>query len=83
MMWLILLAIAVALFFILRKKEGEGTSMPVSAVPQILEEDELLAVISAAVAQFEGDGGFEVLCITCCGRNWTLTGRQELLHNHL
>lgn len=49
----------------------------------ISEEDELLAVIAAAVAEAEGTDEFRALRIRPSGKTWALTGRQELVHNRL
>ncbi|VBB07841.1 sodium ion-translocating decarboxylase [Lucifera butyrica] len=97
MMWLILIIIIVALFMLLRKKPVEeanqaadlspstahmaGTATHVSQADH--ENDELVAVIMAAIAEFEGTTEFQVLRITHSSPSWTLTSRQELVHGRL
>jgi len=87
----IAILVAAALFLILRKKpEEQAQSAPQlqesgasGYVAQMTEDDELFAVIAAAVAEFEGGGEFQVLSIRPSGRNWAFTGRQELMQGRL
>lgn len=44
-------------------------------------EDCLIAVITAAIHESTGTGDFEVVRITPSAKNWTLTGRQNLVSN--
>ncbi|MDR3589350.1 MAG: OadG family protein [Negativicutes bacterium] len=98
MTWLlVVIVVAVILFLILRNKpkEESAQSVPAQSAPQLAasaapayavqdaEDDELLAVITAAVAEFEGGGEFQVVSIRPSGRNWAFTGRQELMQGRL
>jgi len=93
MTWLVIAVIAaIVLFLVLRNKSAEA---PARSVPRLepggapaytapaTEDDELFAVIAAAVAEFEGGGEFQVLSIRPSGRNWAFTGRQELMQGRL
>jgi hypothetical protein len=44
---------------------------------------ELISVIMAAVAEFEGAEEFAVLTIKSSGCNWTLSGWQDLIRDRL
>lgn len=46
-------------------------------------EDDILAVVSAALMEFESAGDFKVLKIKPSCRNWTITGRQEQLRRRM
>lgn len=89
MNWLLLIIIAALLVFLRRRLKATASQSarpplspaPVSRVTQVTAEEELLAVITAAVAEFEGTDEFRVLSIKRGGRNWKLTARQELLHS--
>jgi Na+-transporting methylmalonyl-CoA/oxaloacetate decarboxylase gamma subunit len=99
MTWLlVVIVVAIIGFLILRNrpKEEQAQPTPAQSVPQLAEpsaapvyavqeseDDELFAVIAAAVAEFEGGGEFQVLSIRPSGRNWTFTGRQELMQGRL
>jgi hypothetical protein len=92
MTWLLIAIIAaVVLFLVLKKKPAEETAQAPQLetsgaspyVAQTSEDDELFAVIAAAVAEFEGGGDFQVLSIRPSGRNWAFTGRQELMQGRL
>lgn len=93
MTWLILVLLVAAAIYLLRKKPAtEPQTQDISPRPRDYSlaspaeistaNDELLAVLTAAVAEFEGTEYFQVLSIRQ-SRNWTLTGRQELLHGRL
>lgn len=47
------------------------------------EEDDILAVITAVIAEFESGGDFKVFSIRPSARTWTITSRQEQLCRHL
>jgi hypothetical protein len=92
MTWiLVVIVVAIIAFLILRNKPAEQTqsaprpeaSGAPAYVAQTSEDDELFAVIAAAVAEFEGGGEFQVLSIRPSGRNWAFTGRQELMQGRL
>ena len=84
MMWLILIILIAAIVIFLRNNQRKETTpamntasvdgsadiMPASREP---EEDELLAVIAVAVAEFEGTGQFNVVSIRADNCEWRLT----------
>ena len=92
MTWLLILIIAaIVAFLFMRKKSVEETAQP---TPQLEAsgadyaaqgaDDELFALIAAAIAEFEGGAGeFQVVSIRPSGRNWKFTGRQELMQGRL
>jgi hypothetical protein len=49
----------------------------------VSEEDELIAVIAAALAEADGTESFQAPRIRSSCRKWAFTGRQELVHNRL
>lgn len=92
MMWLVLLMIVICLVVVLRNRShGEPAidqnsdqhdsvlTSPLIDV-NVVEED-LIAVITAAIQEFTGTGEFEVVKIKRSSENWTLTGRQNLVSN--
>lgn len=92
MMWLILIMLIAAIIIFLRKNQQKETMLamntistgrPADIMPASLEpeEDELLAVIAAALAEFEGTDQFTVVSIRANNRTWRLTGRQESMRN--
>ncbi|MDR3562834.1 MAG: hypothetical protein P4N59_15545 [Negativicutes bacterium] len=92
MTWLVLLILAaIVLFLFMRKKSVEETAHPapqleVSGAPDqavATGDDELMALIAAAIAEYEGSGSFQVVSIRPSGRSWAFTGRQELMHGRL
>lgn len=93
MTWLLIaIIVAVVLFLFMKKKPAEETAqsapqLEASGAPayaaQGAEDDELFAVIAAAIATFEGGGEFQVVSIRPSGRNWAFTGRQELMQARL
>ena len=48
-----------------------------------VEEEELVAIITAAIHEFTGKKDVEVVSIRPSATNWTLTGRQNALRNWL
>jgi hypothetical protein len=99
MMWLVLIAIVICLITVLRKRSLAETHVAdlasqhsanvceVSLVEHLasadVEEDELIAIITAAIHEFAGAKDFEVVSIKQNGENWALTGRQNLLASRL
>jgi|GEM_PF-2263296 Na+-transporting methylmalonyl-CoA/oxaloacetate decarboxylase gamma subunit len=96
MIWLVLLVIVFRLIMVLRKRsqdksdshdfnhEGTPINPGATAVVDIdAEEDDLIAVITAAIHEFAGHGDFEVVSIKPSGGDWKLTGRQELLRSRI
>lgn len=99
MMWLVLIAFVVCLVTVLRKRSLAKTNVAdpasqhsanvceVSLVENLahadVEEDELIAIITAAIHEFAGAKDFEVVSIKQNGENWALTGRQNLLASRL
>lgn len=89
MEWIGVIAIvAVVIVSILRKKPNVETSrhapqlVPSFKPDQGFAADDVVAVLMAAVAEFEGSSDFRVLSIRPSG-NWKLTARQELLHGRI
>ena len=93
MLWIALLVFVVFLIWLIRKPfpEQQAPKVQVSASPviqpvqavQVTEDEDVLAVIMAAVAEYEGTSDFQVLSIRPSGTNWKLTARQELLHGRI
>lgn len=97
MMWLVLLIIAVSLIMVLKKRSLAQSAMasnvksPVAPETKIepalvnmdTEDDDLIAVITAAIHEVAGNGEFEVVSIKPSGADWQLTGRQELLRSRV
>jgi hypothetical protein len=88
MLWICGAILVVAVFFWLRKKQTEGSGqqspqvVPAHGQFEDVADDNLLAVLMAAIAEFEGTSNFKVLQIRASG-NWKITARQELLHGRL
>jgi len=62
------------------KNVHEVHPLPTSVVDvEEEDEEELIAVITAAIEEFTGTSEFEVVRITPRAGNWLLTGRQNLL----
>lgn len=95
MIWFGLLVVIIAIVFFLRSRYNEEEEIqapvmiPATAVlPETkvdTEDDgELLAVIAAAVAEFEGSSDFQVLSITPrTNSTWMIAARQEPVYNRL
>ena len=83
----ILLFMVCILFIWLRKKaraaqmqcnkEVRQTIRPVVETGDGLTEDELLALITAAIAEYEGTNELQVLKIRPSNRHWQIAGRLE------
>ncbi|WP_371366724.1 hypothetical protein SRRS_09770 [Sporomusa rhizae] len=94
MTWLVLGIAIVAVVLMVKTRKGTA-AMPVTeaapaaaafvpcAVMEEDEESEILAVITAAIAEFEGDSDFQVASIKRRSNNWKLTGCQELINSRL
>ncbi len=94
MMWLILAIFVIGVIVILQKNRsqkeivmqqnhGQHGILTVSASTDADMEDEyIIAAITAAIHEFTGSGEFEVVRIKPTAQNWILTGRQNLLINH-
>jgi hypothetical protein len=92
MIWLILLIFAAVLLVFLRKKPVEKIKQQSSGIEPVRmatqpvgddsENDEILAVFTAAIAEFEGASDIQVIKITP-SRNWLLTARQSLMYRRL
>ena len=95
MTWLVLGIAIVAVVLMVKTRKGTA-AMPVTeadpadaaafvpvAVMDEDEESEILAVITAAIAEFEGDNDFQVASIKRRSNNWKLTGCQELINSRL
>ncbi|HMM19264.1 MAG TPA: OadG family protein [Selenomonadales bacterium] len=87
MTWLgIIAALAVVAYFF---RGHQAKAMPAATAKSVYEdpaadtEEELFAVIAAAIAEFEGDGEFQVVSIRRRSRSWALFGRAELMRNRL
>ncbi len=62
------------------KNAHEVHPLPTSVVDvEEEDEEELIAVITAAIEELTGTSEFEVVRITPRAGNWLLTGRQNLL----
>ncbi len=92
MMWLVLAIFVISVILVLRKNGSqkeivmqpnhEHEFQAVSANTDVDVEDEyIIAVITAAIHEFTGSEAFEVVKIRPTAQNWTLTGRQNLLIN--
>jgi hypothetical protein len=82
--------VAFLVFFLVRNKPkeeavNETAERQIVAAPpgQVAEDEDLLAVLIAAVAEYEGTSDFRVLSVRTSTGNWKLTGRQELLHGRI
>lgn len=96
MMWIVILVIGIGLWLLLRRKpteqvaagaqpQSDAVALPAAwAKPQEeLAEEELLAVLAAAIAEYEGTSEFQVVSIRLRNQNWSLIGRQEQLFRRL
>lgn len=93
MMWLILAIFVIGVIVVLRKNRsqkeivmqpnhGQQEILTASASTDADVEDEyIIAAITAAIHEFIGSGEFEVVRIRPTAHNWILTGRQDLLIN--
>lgn len=93
MMWLILAIFVIGVIVVLRKNRsqkeivmqpnhGQHGILTASASNDADVEDEyIIAAITAAIHEFTGSGEFEVVRIKPTAQNWILTGRQNLLIN--
>lgn len=63
--------------------QEDGMAFIAGASLEDEEESEVLAVITAAIAEFEGDSNFQVASIKRRSQNWKLTGCQELVGSRL
>ena len=92
MVWLLIaMLVGVGWFLWQSKKRVDKMSQQTPLAPKVIapvmeavqapesEDDELLAIFAASVAEFEGTGEFHVVSIKPSGRNWALTARQDLL----
>jgi hypothetical protein len=93
MMWLALAIFIICVIVVLRKNRsqkeivmqpnhGHHGILAASASTEADVEDEyIIAAITAAIHEFTGSGEFEVVRIRPTAQNWILTGRQNLLAN--
>lgn len=93
MMWLILAIFVIGVIVVLRKNRsqkeivmqpnhGQQEILTASASTDADVEDEyIIAAITAAIHEFTGSEEFEVVRIKPTAQNWILTGRQNLLIN--
>ncbi|AJQ25469.1 hypothetical protein [Pelosinus fermentans] len=94
MMWLGLAIFVIGVIVVLRKNRsqkeeivmqqnhGQHGILTASASTDANVEDEyIIAAITAAIHEFTGSGEFEVVRIRPTAQNWILTGRQNLLIN--
>jgi hypothetical protein len=60
--------------------QSSSVSVP-QPVAQVVtqDDDELIAVISAAIAAISGSTSVQILSIRNGGKTWTMTGRQEVM----
>ena len=87
MKWLLLVIIVVLLVLAKRRLDIVArqqanrvpSAPPTIVVTQKLETEEIVAVITAAVAEYEGTDEFRVLSIRQVARNWKLIGRGRQL----
>ena len=94
MIWLGLLVV-VGLVFFLRSRYNEDEVMVPQAVVSTAavsvpaagaaeEDGELLAIIAAVIAEFEGTSDFQVMSITAKDHsNWAAAARQQPMYNRL
>lgn len=94
MIWLGLLCVVAIVFFLRSRysEEEEEIQVPAAAaattesdlIAEAEDCDELLAVITAAIAELEGSGNFQVMSVTArTNSNWLISARQETVFNRL
>lgn len=82
MMGLLLAIFIIGLvILLLRKRRQQAVLPPPAGCEQDCEDEYLIAVITAAIQEYNGSGEFEVVRIKQRAQNWILTGRQNLLAN--
>ena len=92
MMWLVLIVIVICLILVWRyrshsepnieqKNVQQQIFLPSNLVEVDAQDDDLIAVITAAIHEFTGTRDFEVVKITPSAENWKLTGRQNQISN--
>jgi len=92
MMWLVLIIIVICLVWVWwHRSHGEPNinqsneqyriSLPAIVVDVDTVEEDLIAVITAAIHEFTGTSDFEVVRIRPSAEKWTLTGRQNSVSN--
>ena len=93
MTWLATLAIAAIVVFLIKQKKANDqlaektpAAAPAAAKPKHeavvvkepeTDEAELIAVLTAAIAEFEGNNDFQVIRIREKSMNWALSGRCD------
>jgi hypothetical protein len=91
MMWLAFAIVIICLIVLLRNKpqgapmihensEQHEILLP-STITELEADEDVIAVITAAIHEFTGTGEFQVVKIKPSATNWVLTGRQNLLAN--
>jgi hypothetical protein len=92
MMWLIISLVVICLILIIGNRSPKETTiensnelqeipLPAALSAGEVEDEYLIAVITAAIHEFTGTENFEVVRIKPSAKNWTLIGRQNLMVN--
>ena len=91
MMWLVLSLAMICLILMLgnRSKKSvmeqsynqQNVSIPAVIVDLEMDDEYVIAVITAAIHEFTGTDNFQVVRIKSRADNWILIGRQNLLAN--
>ena len=94
-MWVVLIILAIGVIWLVNKKPLEEVQQQQETAPLAQhsptisspdeDADELIAVITAAIAEFTNVSAdeFKVLTIRRQSENWALTARQSITYNHL
>lgn len=93
MIWFALGIVIIAVILVMRNRNGIAAETATETVPACgaaslpgmatEDDDEILAVITAAIAEFEGDHDLQIASIKRRSNNWKLTGLQELVSGRL
>lgn len=91
MMWLVLSLAMICLILMLGNRSKKpvmeqsynqkNVSIPAVIVDLEMDDEYLIAVITAAIHEFTGTDNFQVVRIKSRADNWILIGRQNLLAN--
>lgn len=87
-----IIILAIGAIWLVHKKPREEAQPQIEkmATPKVMaqpkqDDEELIAVITAAIAEFTGSSSddFKVLSIRPHRNNWALSGRQDIMHSRL
>ena len=92
-MWVVLIILVIGVIWLVKKKPPEEMRRQQETVPlaqhssqdSFEEDEELIAVMTAAIAEFThlSADEFKVLAIRQQNKNWVLTARQSIMYNRL